>query len=33
METAMKKLFAVCAMLSLPFSAMAAEDYAVLFKT
>ena len=33
METAMKKLFAVCAMLSLPFSAMAAEGYAVLFKT
>ena len=29
----MKKIFAVCAMLCLPFSAMAAEDYAVTFKT
>jgi uncharacterized protein (DUF302 family) len=33
METAMKNLFAVCALLCLPFSAMAAEGFAVLFKT
>jgi uncharacterized protein (DUF302 family) len=29
----MKKIFAACVMLCLPFSAMAAEDYAVTFKT
>lgn len=29
----MKKILAVCAMLCLPFSALAAESYAVLFKT
>jgi uncharacterized protein (DUF302 family) len=29
----MKKLFAVCAMLCLPLSALAAEGYTVLFKT
>ena len=29
----MKKILAVCAMLCLPFSALAAESYSVLFKT
>lgn len=29
----MKKFFALCAMLCLPFSAMAAENYSVVFKT
>lgn len=29
----MKKFLALCAMLCLPFSALAAEDYAVTFKT
>lgn len=29
----MKKILAVCAMLCLPFSALAAEAYAVMFKT
>ncbi len=29
----MKKILAVCALLCLPFSALAAESYSVLFKT
>jgi uncharacterized protein (DUF302 family) len=32
-ETAMKRIFAVCALLCLPLTALAADGYAVLFKT
>jgi uncharacterized protein (DUF302 family) len=32
-ETAVKKILALCALLCLPLSALAAEDYVVLFKT